>query len=620
MAYEDFDIRIDTKDGQQIVTVLQTPAGAQIEPFQLNLLPHANEFAATEAGLEEKERARQIGERLFDALFTDELLKLFDSSLMQAQGQNGGIRLKLRIADAELAGLPWEVLYDKRNGAFIALSTRTSIVRYVERPQPVISINLPQPLRILGVIADPVDRRVYDVERRHAQLESATLLLREQGLVELVWLVNATWDELMRKMYQEEWHIFHFIGHADFQVADDEGYVYLCDEQGHAHPLSATNLGNLLSQFHSLQLVMLSASQDASLGYDSFSSAATTLVRVGAPAVIAMQGQIGDVGATKFAQTFYDLLAESASSEKAVSLARQALSVAVPDSVQWAVPVFYTHAPESILFQNLVRDGEEEASVSPIDDELPVNVPDKAGNELSTAELRQFLLERFDDTELEALCFDYFRPVSNDFTDGMRKSQKVFLLLDYVYRRDLLPDLMATLERERPTPYAEAFSEYQLIISEVSGQLDTEPKQIFLSHVHSDNDTAERLARELREAGWPVWKAPESIRPGEKWVEAINRGLAGSHYFVLLLSQAALQSKWVASETNAAIDLEHQSELTILFLTLEDCPELSPLWRAYQRIDFRGGYEQGLGQLLPVLADASSEPNTSDPPAPIPNL
>ena len=42
----------------------------------------------------------------------------------------------------------------------------------------------------------------------------------------------------------------------------------------------------------------------------------------------------------------------------------------------------------------------------------------------STADIRQFLAESFNDEELSTLCFDYFRDVYDDFASGMTKGQK----------------------------------------------------------------------------------------------------------------------------------------------------------------------------------------------------
>jgi len=125
--------------------------------------------------------------------------------------------------------------------------------------------------------------------------------------------------------------------------------------------------------------------------------------------------------------------------------------------------------------------------------------------------------------------------------------------------------------------------------------------KVFISHaMEPDGPLAHRLARDLEEAGFKVWIAPESIRPGEAWVDAINRGLKECEVLVLLLTPAAVQSPWVNQETSAAIVLEREGRMRILPLEVEICPEVPPLWRTYQRLPF-ADYEQGLALLQQAL-------------------
>ena len=49
-------------------------------------------------------------------------------------------------------------------------------------------------------------------------------------------------------------------------------------------------------------------------------------------------------------------------------------------------------------------------------------------------------------------------------------------------------------------------------------------RQVFIIHEYDDAPFAHRLAADLQRLGVPVWIAPESIVPGESWVDAIERG------------------------------------------------------------------------------------------------
>ena len=123
----------------------------------------------------------------------------------------------------------------------------------------------------------------------------------------------------------------------------------------------------------------------------------------------------------------------------------------------------------------------------------------------------------------------------------------------------------------------------------------------FVSHATDpDAPFASRLADDLRNHDARVWIAPDSIDPGEQWVEAINRGLETCDTMLMVLTPAALESKWVRTEMNAAIDREHKGKMSFIPLDVEPC-EAPAILGAYQTIRFRDNYEAGLKRLLHKL-------------------
>jgi hypothetical protein len=71
----------------------------------------------------------------------------------------------------------------------------------------------------------------------------------------------------------------------------------------------------------------------------------------------------------------------------------------------------------------------------------------------NTAALRDLLGAAFSDEELTTLCFDYFRPVYEEFAGGMSKGQKIQRLLDYCLRREQVEDLLAAVREANPAQY-----------------------------------------------------------------------------------------------------------------------------------------------------------------------
>ena len=128
----------------------------------------------------------------------------------------------------------------------------------------------------------------------------------------------------------------------------------------------------------------------------------------------------------------------------------------------------------------------------------------------------------------------------------------------------------------------------------------TKTKQVFVSYATEDAQFAHRLADDLQRLGIQVWIAPESIHPGEGWVRAIERGLAESSHVVVVLTPAALESKWVRKETDVTIAQERKGRIQVIPLDVEPC-EVPLLLGSYQMVSFRRDYEAGLSQLASIL-------------------
>ena len=138
--------------------------------------------------------------------------------------------------------------------------------------------------------------------------------------------------------------------------------------------------------------------------------------------------------------------------------------------------------------------------------------------------------------------------------------------------------------------------------------------QVFISHDTEDAAFAHRLANDLRQLGLRVWVAPDSIRPGEGWVQAINRGLEESSHMVVVLTPAATSSRWVQMETSVAIAFEREGRMELIPLDVVRC-KVPALWQSYQRIPFRHNYDAAFGQLANRLGWRAPAPAPARPSA-----
>jgi hypothetical protein len=306
---------------------------------------------------------RRLGTELCDALLHDESRELFEISLRHAESNRVPFQLMLRIRGSTLAQLPWEFLYDRRRGDYLALNL--PVVRYLDVMKPLAPVTVQLPLRILGVISRPEDRDQLDTAAERNAL-SAALAPLGTDLVQLHWLEGSGWEDLWRAARTEPWHILHFIGHGGFDDSRGEGFLEFVDPGGGARQIYATDLGRLLHDNTSLRLAVLNACESGrAAGADTFSSPAASFIRRGFPAAVAMQYEISDPAALVFAQALYGAIAAGQPLDRAVTDARTTVQMSQPGSLEWGTPVLYLRSTSAKVFE--VRDAS-----------APVTAPEQA--------------------------------------------------------------------------------------------------------------------------------------------------------------------------------------------------------------------------------------------------
>ena len=233
-------------------------------------------------------------------------------------------------------------------------------------------------------------------------------------------------------------------------------------------------------------------------------------------------------------------------------------------------------------------------------------------------QLREFILASFNENELYTFCFDYFEGVEHNFSDNMPMLKKVIELISYCNRHQITENLLVALEQERGQTYQIAFATQprKIAAPPVYAPQPRNDKQIFVSHSSQDAKLAHQVAHDLQAEGYDIFITPNSIRPGEKWVPAINRGLEESGIFVVLLTPHAVQSYWVHDETNTAIALANANEMRLFMLDVQPC-HLPVLWRQRQFVSFRGDdYQHNLHNLISGLKGEAARPRPKPQPPP----
>jgi hypothetical protein len=348
---EGYDVLVVAAGGATAHGVFSLPFSPEaLENFRLAVDPGTRRMRGSRSL--HREKAKRFGMQLFEALVADPSVRgVYSSARQDAERSARGLRITLYLTRApELADVPWEFLYQRPD--FLAQSVWTPVVRYLDLPESRRPLQVSPPLRILGMVSRPLDDGLAELDavREQANLEEALSGLIAAGQVALHWLPQATLRALQHEVaHGDDFHVFHYIGHGEYDERSGEGSLVLERPGGRPHEVSGERLGSLLCDRKTLRLAVLNACEAAKTApQDPLAGVAANLIEHEVPAVVGMQFAITDDGAIAFAEEFYTTLAEGYPVDAAVTEARRAM--AADDEIEWGTPVLFMRVADGRLF------------------------------------------------------------------------------------------------------------------------------------------------------------------------------------------------------------------------------------------------------------------------------
>jgi hypothetical protein len=364
--YLDFDLTVEARpEGRVAIRVLGSPAGEASAETDWPFLPVEVEnlvltfgrvrTITRRSGEVEVDKARSFGRRLHEAVFAGDVGECFRRSLDEAERSGAGLRIRMRLAGAgDLRDTPWELLYSDHLGRFLAASTATPVVRYLELARTARPLTMSPPLTVLTVVSGPRGQVPLDTDAEWERLSAALRPLG--GMVELERLESPTLEALQARLRRRPVNILHFVGHGGWDPASDEGVLVFESAAGDAHPVGIELLGMLVHDHDDLRLVVLNSCEGArSAQDDPFAGMAQGLIRHGVPAVVAMQFEITDAAAIAFSKVFYEALADGYPVDAATGEGRKAI-LGAGNRLEWCTPALYLRSPDGRLFDVAVPD------------------------------------------------------------------------------------------------------------------------------------------------------------------------------------------------------------------------------------------------------------------------
>lgn len=127
------------------------------------------------------------------------------------------------------------------------------------------------------------------------------------------------------------------------------------------------------------------------------------------------------------------------------------------------------------------------------------------------------------------------------------------------------------------------------------------PRRLFVSHATADRRFLNKLTSVFNEHNIPFWYSRTHIRGAQQWHDDIGAALRRCDWFLLVLTPAAVRSKWVKRELLYVLQ-EDRYEKRIIPLVVKPCKfkRLSWTLASFEFIDLSKDFEAGCRNLLRI--------------------
>lgn len=125
------------------------------------------------------------------------------------------------------------------------------------------------------------------------------------------------------------------------------------------------------------------------------------------------------------------------------------------------------------------------------------------------------------------------------------------------------------------------------------------PRELFVSHASPDRRFVGKLTAVLEKHGIPFWYSRRNLLGAQQWHDEIGAALRRCDWFLLVLSPAAVRSRWVKRELLYAPQERRYDDRIIPGLRRPcDFESLSWTLGSFQLIDFSRDFDNGCRGLL----------------------
>jgi len=263
---------------------------------------------------------QDIGVKLYNSLFPTEKIRDIVSKCLTTGGES--LELELRYKEHEVGIIPWELLHDGTTP--LVASGVFDLVRVIEVHEQFREVSVKSPLKILVVIARPLDQLPLEIAPPKSQIVTELEKHIKAGKTVVHFLTPPTYDELV-KWLGKGYDIVQFYGHGGF--SEEKGCLAFEDKLGFTKLVSAEELAVGLRRSGVQLIVLCACHSGAAPSRDVFTGVAQSLVGASVPAVVGWGYAVPVETALSFMEQFYAALATEGepSVRNGVAQARRAL-------------------------------------------------------------------------------------------------------------------------------------------------------------------------------------------------------------------------------------------------------------------------------------------------------
>ena len=320
----------------------------------------------------------RLGQALGNQFLAGPVGEKLAGELADADGQNAVLQIALEVPeDQGLANLPWETMCPAGGNEPLVLHPRVHFYRFMPGLGSTPAISIPEPLRILAVIASPEhgSGELLDYEAELDRLLRAVDRARREERAHVRVLDWGSVAGIRAALSEERYHILHISGQAR------SGELILETTDGQPDPVDAERFSDeVLVPDQGVPLVVLAGcAARGEPGPDASGASLSTLARGllghGVPAVMAMSSDVTDRYAIQLCSHFYqslasrrqapDPLAALSDARRDLERTRAALPADHPESAltDWWIPALHMRTAPGPLFEPAAASAPPDAAV-----------------------------------------------------------------------------------------------------------------------------------------------------------------------------------------------------------------------------------------------------------------